>query len=191
MDHAKCRCKLSLKHVVLVCFLPLLEVVENIFSVILFVAEPYIFVLVFNQLIWLSRILHFVGGLSCDEWTTQSWGLDRWTNQFSFRLILHYSRDERTTRKNLKIWNRWINSSTEPIGWYACATEQITPRDDSFFQSHIKDSFKMNELFKNDPSLLFATHIQQGFWEEEKRSKVSTQQILYLTWKVVITAKLY
>ncbi len=26
-------------------------------------------------------------------------------------------------------------------------------RDDSFFPSHIKDLFKMNELFKNDPSL--------------------------------------
>ncbi len=66
MDHAKCRCKLSLKHVVLVCFLPLPEVVENIFSVILFVAEPYFLVLLScldpnqNQLTWLSRFLHFV-----------------------------------------------------------------------------------------------------------------------------------
>ncbi len=33
-------------------------------------------------------------------------------------------------------------------------TERITPRDDSFFPSHIKDSFKMNESFKNDPSLV-------------------------------------
>ncbi len=45
-------------------------------------------------------------------------------------------------------------SSTEPIGWCACATERITPRDDSFFSSHIKDLFKMNESFKTDPSLL-------------------------------------
>ncbi len=46
------------------------------------------------------------------------------------------------------------NSSTEPIGCCACATERITPRDDSFFPSHIKDLFWMNESFKNDPSLL-------------------------------------
>ncbi len=39
--------------------------------------------------------------------------------------------------------------------------------------------------------LLFATHVQQGFQEEEKRGQVLTQQILYLTWKVVIPTKLY
>ncbi len=33
-------------------------------------------------------------------------------------------------------------------------TERITPQDDSFFSSHIKDSFKINKLFKTDPSLL-------------------------------------
>ncbi len=55
--------------------------------------------------------------------------------------------DERTTR------NRWTNSSTEPLGWCACATERITPRNDSFFSSLIKDSFKINESFKTDPSL--------------------------------------
>ncbi len=49
--------------------------------------------------------------------------------------------------------NYLTNSSTEPTGCCACATERITPRDDSFFTSHIKDSFKKNELFKNDPSL--------------------------------------
>ncbi len=32
-------------------------------------------------------------------------------------------------------------------------TERITPRNDSFFSSLIKDSFKMNESFKTDPSL--------------------------------------
>ncbi len=32
-------------------------------------------------------------------------------------------------------------------------TERITPQDDSFFSSHIKDSFEMNESFKTDPSL--------------------------------------
>ncbi len=32
-------------------------------------------------------------------------------------------------------------------------TEQITARNDSFFSSLIKDSFKMNESFKTDPSL--------------------------------------
>ncbi len=32
-------------------------------------------------------------------------------------------------------------------------TERITPRNDSFFSSLIKDSFKINELFKTDPSL--------------------------------------
>ncbi len=32
-------------------------------------------------------------------------------------------------------------------------TERINPRDDSFFSSLIKDSFKMNESFKTDPSL--------------------------------------
>ncbi len=32
-------------------------------------------------------------------------------------------------------------------------TERITPRNDSFFSSHIKDSFKINESFKTDPSL--------------------------------------
>ncbi len=40
-------------------------------------------------------------------------------------------------------------------GCCACATERITPRGDSFFPSHIKDSFKMNKSFKNDPSLVF------------------------------------
>ncbi len=39
--------------------------------------------------------------------------------------------------------------------------------------------------------LLFATHVQQGFREEEQRHQVLTQQILYLTWKVIIAAKLY
>ncbi len=57
------------------------------------------------------------------------------------------SRDERTTRKNLK--TQQVNQfSAEPIGCCACATERITPRDESFFPSHIKDSFK------NDSSLL-------------------------------------
>ncbi len=32
-------------------------------------------------------------------------------------------------------------------------TERITPRNDSFFSSLIKDPFKMNESFKTDPSL--------------------------------------
>ncbi len=32
-------------------------------------------------------------------------------------------------------------------------TERITARNDSFFSSLIKDSFKMNESFKTDPSL--------------------------------------
>ncbi len=39
-------------------------------------------------------------------------------------------------------------TSTEPIGWCACATERITP----FFPSHIKDSFKMNDSFKTGAS---------------------------------------
>ncbi len=55
--------------------------------------------------------------------------------------------------KNPKTRNRWPNSSTEPLGWCACATERITPRNDSFFSSLIKDPFKMNESFKTDPSL--------------------------------------
>ncbi len=36
-----------------------------------------------------------------------------------------------------------------------------------------------------------ATHVQQGFQEKEKRHQVLTQQILFLTWKVIIAAKLY
>ncbi len=36
-----------------------------------------------------------------------------------------------------------------------------------------------------------ATHVQQGFQEKEKRHQVLTQKILFLTWKVVIAAKLY
>ncbi len=67
----------------------------------------------------------------------------------------------RSSRKTQKTWNRWTNSSTEPIGWCACATERITPRDDSFFSSHIKDSFKMNKSFKTDPSLF---HILDLRW---------------------------
>ncbi len=39
------------------------------------------------------------------------------------------------------------DSTAEPTGCWA-----ITPWDDSFFPSHIKDSFKMNKLFKNHPS---------------------------------------
>ncbi len=39
-------------------------------------------------------------------------------------------------------------TSTEPIGWCACATERITP----FFPSHIKDSFKINDSFKTGAS---------------------------------------
>ncbi len=30
----------------------------------------------------------------------------------------------------------------EPLGWCACATERITPRNNSFFSSLIKDPFK-------------------------------------------------
>ncbi len=62
--------------------------------------------------------------------------------------------------KNPKTWNRWTNSSTEPIGCCACGTERITPRDDSFFPSYIKDSFKMNESFKNDSSLISSANLQ-------------------------------
>ncbi len=100
-------------------------------------------------------------GLSRDErMTRKTRSLERWTNQFSFRLRLHrlslwgcHVMNERLDSKNPKTRNRWTNSSTEPIECCACATERITPRDDSFFPSHIKDLFKMNESFKNDPSL--------------------------------------
>ncbi len=34
-------------------------------------------------------------------------------------------------------------------------------------------------------------HVQQGIREKEKWRQVLTQQILYLTWKVVIAVKLY
>ncbi len=90
-----------------------------------------------------------------DERTTRKTRrLKKWTNQSSFRLI-GYCIVTRWTNdsKNPKTRNRWTNSSTEPLGWCACATEQITPRNESFFSSLIKDPFKMNESFKTDPSL--------------------------------------
>ncbi len=72
-------------------------------------------------------------------------------NYLSGSYCISHAMNERL--KNLKARNRWTNSSTEPLGWCACMTERITPRNDSFFSSLIKDSFKMNESFKTDPSL--------------------------------------
>ncbi len=88
-----------------------------------------------------------------DERTTRKTRrLKKWTNQLfpaHTALVTWWTNDS----KNPKTRNRWTNSSTEPLGWCACATERITPRNDSFFSSLIKDSFKMNESFKTDPSL--------------------------------------
>ncbi len=67
----------------------------------------------------------------------------------SYCIVTRWTNDS----KNPKTRNRWTNSSTEPLGWCACATERITPRNESFFSSLIKDPFKMNESFKTDPSL--------------------------------------
>ncbi len=61
----------------------------------------------------------------------------------SYCIVTRWTNDS----KNPKTRNRWTNSSTEALGWCACATERITPRNDSFFSSLIKD------LFKTDPSL--------------------------------------
>ncbi len=61
----------------------------------------------------------------------------------------------------------------ERLGWCACATERIIPRDDSFFSSHIKDSFKMNESFKNDPSRL-VMYVMRWLSHLEVTSAVNT-----------------
>ncbi len=78
-------------------------------------------------------------------------GVDRYARANSsdgeVRIILPTRTFESRSRwtndsKNPKTRNRWTNSSTEPLGWCACATERITPRNDSFFSSLIKDPFQ-------------------------------------------------
>ncbi len=66
-------------------------------------------------------------------------------------LLIHFSlRLHRFSLRGCHVMNERLKpeDSTDAIGWCTCATERITPRDDSFFPSHIKDLFKMN-----DPSL--------------------------------------
>ncbi len=65
---------------------------------------------------------------------------------------MRLSRDERTTQ----------TPRLETGELIRCRTYRITPRDDSFFPSHIKDSFNMNESFKNDPSLLVQNEMNEN-----------------------------
>lgn len=85
-------------------------------------------------------------GLSCDEWTTRkSRWLMRWTNRFSFWLRMHW----------LKRVKYKTNSTTEHRILHMCDWTNHS-WDDLFLPSHIKDLFKMNESFKNDPSLNYS-----------------------------------
>ncbi len=65
--------------------------------------------------------------------------LERWTNKFSFRLILHWlslwgchvMKEWLEKPEDSKQVNYLTNSSTKPVGCCPCATERITHRDDS------------------------------------------------------------
>ncbi len=96
-----------------------------------------------------------------------------------------------------------INQSIRFIWDSSAFREQVTAAlncSDSQLVSHslhhhlwtcLRRSGSFSRWQRRTMPLLFAMHVQQGFREKENRRQVLTQQILYLTWKVIIAAKLY
>ncbi len=72
-----------------------------------------------------------------------------------------------------------------------CSDSQLVMLITSSFVNMSSPSGSFSWWQRRTRPLLFATHVQQGFREEEKMCQVLTQQIRYLTWKVVIATKMY
>ncbi len=99
--------------------------------------------------VWISVIMVIFHNTECDN------KCNKLKSCFSFIIIKYFSlRLHMFSLWGCHVMNERVkkpkDSTAEPT--WSCVTERITPRDDSFFPSHIKDSFKMNKSFKNHPS---------------------------------------